>query len=94
MSFYFNGGPYFEEISQEGMSVLAWYEFDSKKLPAILYIKYGQGNVILSGVHFEYIPNDKDIRDENLKNIIPILDSDNYKRNICIRKILASLGIS
>ena len=53
MSFYFNGGPYFEDMSQEGMSVLAWYEFDSKKLPAILYIKYGQ--VIMSEIVTESI---------------------------------------
>ena len=48
-----------------------------------------------------YIYNDEgtsqncvhDISDQYLKNIIPILDSDNDKRNIFIKKIIAYLSI-
>jgi biotin--protein ligase len=53
--FYFNGGPYFENAeSYTNTTVLGWYEGD---LPAIIHVRYGKGNVILSGVHFEFDPH-------------------------------------
>ena len=46
-AFYY-GGPYFEG---EG-KVLATYEINGK--PAVILSRFGQGKVLLSGLHFEY----------------------------------------
>ncbi len=49
----YHGGPFFDEFGED-CKVLANYCCDSKnEYPAIMSLPYGDGNVILSGVHFE-----------------------------------------
>ena len=50
----YHGGPFFD-LSRKDYKVIANYKLNSgKKLPAIIQKQYGKGQVILSGVHFEY----------------------------------------
>lgn len=55
---YYNGGPYFVDPQlYKNINTLAYYQFpDQSVFPAVLKIKYvyNKGNIILSGVHFEY----------------------------------------
>ena len=59
INLYFKGGSYFENAEGfKDVEAISWYLLPAKKLlPAILYIKVGKGNVISSGVHFEYAPD-------------------------------------
>lgn len=59
---YYNGGPCFLPESAT-CEILAWYQKEAQeswylstnatKLPAIVYKKFGQGHVVLSGLHLE-----------------------------------------
>ncbi|MCR4623965.1 MAG: biotin--protein ligase [Alphaproteobacteria bacterium] len=51
---YHNGGSTFvlDGISQNGIEVLAEYA-DENNAPAVIRCKYGKGQAILSGIHFE-----------------------------------------
>lgn len=54
----YHGGPFFKSSKKE-YNVLANYKLESgKKLHAIIQKKYGKGQVIVSGVHFEYTAKD------------------------------------
>ena len=52
---HYHGGPYFSNLEKE-VQVLAVYDSLDPKQPAIIEKKYGQGRMILSGVHFENTP--------------------------------------
>lgn len=49
---YYHGGPYFDLAANAEPDILAVYDME-KKLPAIIRQTYGNGQVILSGVHYE-----------------------------------------
>lgn len=49
---YYHGGPYFDLAANTEPDILAVYDTE-KKLPAIIRQTYGNGQVILSGVHYE-----------------------------------------
>ena len=49
---YYHGGPYFELAGEQDGEIMAVYDV-GKKLPAIVRHNYGNGKVIVSGVHFE-----------------------------------------
>ena len=49
---YYHGGPYFDLAANADPDILAVYDTE-KKLPAIIRQTYGNGQVILSGVHYE-----------------------------------------
>lgn len=92
---YYNGGGYFEKVENyPNIFVIGYYQLDHKKnLPAILHINYGQGNVILSGVHFEYDSSLLDTNDIYLKKIIPNLKHSDLTRKKLIKEILKRLGL-
>ena len=54
---YHNGGSTFvlDGINQDGIEVLAEYA-DKNNAPAVIQCKYGKGQAILSGIHFEADP--------------------------------------
>jgi len=54
---YHNGGSTFvlDRISKDGIEVLAEYA-DENNTPAVIRCKYGKGQAILSGIHFEADP--------------------------------------
>jgi len=86
MNLFFNGGCYFENAeSYDGVTVMGRYQ---SGLPAVIKIIFGKGEVILSGVHFEYEPGLLDINDEYLQVIIPDLIKDNSKRDELAKNIL------
>jgi len=92
---FLHGGPYFANAeSFSNVSVIGWYKIKNNvKLPAIIHIKYGKGNVVLSGVHFEYEPNMLDKHDKFLTKLIPQLDASNEARKVMIGSILVLVGI-
>ena len=49
---YYNGGCFFE-LNKNNYEILASYQ-ELNNLPAVVYGKYQKGNIILSGIHFEY----------------------------------------
>lgn len=49
---HYHGGPYFDLDNSEECEVLAHYQL-SEALPAVIKCRYGQGTVVLSGVHYE-----------------------------------------
>lgn len=49
----YHGGPYFCGKNKDSFEVLATYSDIKNELPAIVMKKFGQGKVLLSGVHFE-----------------------------------------
>jgi len=55
---YYSGGPYFDISQDSAANILAEYDFETKKLPAILHKNYGTGSVIISGIHYEYKASD------------------------------------
>lgn len=91
INIYYNGGPHFENSPNTNTSeveVIGNYKFPS--LPswqAILKIKYGKGKVLLSGVHFEYNPDNMDSDDPYCKIIIPLLEETNDKRILLIEDL-------
>lgn len=89
---FVQGGGYFEDADQfSNVNVIAYYEND---LPAMIHIKVGQGNVVLSGPHFEYDPNFLFDHDEYIAKIIPELQKNEQNRKQLIQIILESLEIS
>ena len=56
---YYSGGPYFDlNNHNENIDILANYEFKSDSKPAILQKNYGDGSVVISGVHYEISGSD------------------------------------
>jgi glutamine amidotransferase-like uncharacterized protein len=90
--FYYNGGGYFElkKESGENVSVVGYYQ---NHLPAIIHISFEKGNVILSGVHFEYDPNLLNLSDKYLNNIFPDLKKSDSIRLAFITEIFKTLGL-
>lgn len=90
-SVYYNGGGYFEHTEKMPLThVIGRY---TNQLPAIIAIRYGQGHVVLSGVHFEYDPTLLDDTDPFLKKIIPQLKHSEKERRVLVHEILNVLGI-
>ena len=82
-------GGYFENAQNyPNVSVIGTYKIlNSPILPAIIYIQYGKGHVILSGVHFEYNGSLLDQHNPYLQKIIPKLAQSNHTSEF-LRKII------
>lgn len=94
VNLYFNGGGFFENAEDyTDVQVLGNYQINNIELPAIIHIKYGAGNVVLSGVHFEYDTSLLDIKDKYIENIIEQLKNTEDSRKSLIKKILQKLTI-
>jgi|LauGreDrversion4_2_1035121.scaffolds.fasta_scaffold212021_2 glutamine amidotransferase-like uncharacterized protein len=92
---YYNGGPYFSDPeSYSYVTVLARYQDpNAPNLPAILGINYGEGKVILSGVHFEYSTDIIDKKDIYINKHLPKLLKTENRRNILAKEIFKFLNI-
>lgn len=89
---YYNGGGYFDDAAKyPNVTVIGYYE---NGLPSIIHIAYGEGNVVLSGVHFEYNPSLFDANDPYLQQISPILKRHDKSRKLLIEEIFRILCIS
>ena len=79
---YFNGGCFFSSKSSE-IRILSCYLDLPQTPPAIVEINHGQGKVLLSGVHFEYLPNLLDQKDPCLSMIYHHLEkADSFRRKM------------
>ncbi|MGL5263088.1 MAG: BPL-N domain-containing protein [Candidatus Rhabdochlamydia sp.] len=87
---YFNGGCFFTESSE--VRVLSRYLDLPQKPPAIVEMEHGEGKVLLSGVHFEYIPDLLDQKDPQLSFIHPELEKDNSSRKEMLCDLLKKMG--
>ena len=88
---YYNGGGYFENAeNSENTEIIAYYQ---NEFPAIIRENYGEGTVILSGVHFEYNPYLLDSKDPHLQKIIPELIYNDTSRLMLIAHLLKILGV-
>ncbi len=85
---YFNGGCYFEHPERyPEITVLAHYKDISKA--AIVYNQIGKGRALLSGVHFEYSPQNlnKDPRTQALSELVFKTDAE----RLCVVKRVLEL---
>jgi len=88
---FYNGGCFFEQADQyPHTQTIAIYE---NRLPAIILIDYGQGKVLLSGVHFEYDPQLLDAKDPHIQKIIQPLDHSNKTRQHLFKACMQLLGL-
>jgi len=92
---YFNGGCTFVGTEKtDNLEVLGYYVLGNQfELPAITYIKYGRGSVILSGVHFEFEPSTMDANDPYLPNVIKEIQRTNLQRLVLTKKLLTMLNL-
>lgn len=89
---FYNGGGYFENaFSFSNTKVLGCYE---NSLPAMVHISYKSGNVILSGVHFEYDWSLLDPQDPYLKTIIPQMKASQDAQVTLIKDLLKALNLN
>ena len=89
---YYNGGGYFKNATNyDDVTIIGYYE---NHLPAIIHISLGKGDVILSGVHFEYDPYRLDTQDPYLNKISPDLKYSNDKRQILVQVVFKKLLLS
>lgn len=88
---YFNGGCFFSSESSE-IKILSCYLDLPQKPPAIVEANYGQGKVLLSGVHFEYLPDLLDQEDPHLSIIHPDLKKANSFRREMLCDLLKRVG--
>lgn len=88
---FYNGGGYFENAAAcPNTQVIASYQ---NGLPAVIKTPYGKGNVLLSGVHFEYDPYTLDSTDPYLKQILPDLLAGDRARINFAHHVLQMLGL-
>ena len=90
VALYYNGGNFFEHAEHyPNVTVIGRYTgVKGNHLPAIIHIRYGQGNVVLSGVHYEYDPFFLDQKDHYLSDIIPALKKENALRKILFDRLI------
>ncbi|ROT47621.1 BPL-N domain-containing protein [Candidatus Cardinium hertigii] len=94
IAFYYNGGAYFKNTSlYDNVNVLAFYKRNNSMLPAILKIKYKNGIVILSAVHFEYSYKLFTLNDKYLLKIAPVLHKYEEASIAFATLMLTMLGI-
>lgn len=88
---FYNGGGYFKNAQQyPNTQVIAAYANHS---PAIIYIQYGKGSVLLSGVHFEYNPDLLDATNKYTKEILPKLNNGNTSRLQLLNHLMALIDL-
>lgn len=50
---YYHGGPYFQIYNNDEVKILAEYELNRTRLPAVVMQRHGLGTAIVSGLHIE-----------------------------------------
>jgi len=89
---FYNGGCFFEAADRYAHTqIIGTYE---NGLPAIILIPYGQGKVLLSGVHFEYNSDLLDDQDPYIQNIIELLHQGNDSRQRLFQELMQLIGIT
>lgn len=78
---YFNGGCYFKDAIACDLEILSTYENGEA---AIVTCRYGDGAVLLSGVHFEYDADFLDSEDIYLQKLLPKLKKyQDSRKTLC-----------
>ncbi len=91
VALYYNGGGYFSGAEKcSDVDIMGSY-YD--RTPAIVHIRYGKGNVVLSGVHFEHDDQSLDCDDQFLAKIIPAIKSTKSNREKLIYDIIGRLKL-
>jgi glutamine amidotransferase-like uncharacterized protein len=92
---YYNGGGHFVNAeSYPKVTVLAHYEDTAEpKKAATVHISHGDGNVVLSGAHWEYCPGRLDSTDPYLVSIIPDLQACDADRIQLAKDIFTRLSL-
>lgn len=92
---YYNGGGYFvplnTKINRQNIKIVATYKKNQK--PAILKLSLGEGKILLSGVHFEYNPNEFFPKTKKEKSVQEELLKDEEKRLDFLKEIINYLGV-
>ncbi|MDQ5956051.1 MAG: BPL-N domain-containing protein [Candidatus Rhabdochlamydia sp.] len=89
---YFNGGCFFSPSRPSEAKVLSCYLDLPQPYPAIVEIEHGEGKVLLSGVHFEYLPDLLDRKDPYLSMIYSDLEKANSFRREMLCDLLKRVG--
>ncbi len=89
---FYNGGGFFHHAeAYPNTQVIGTYD---NNLPAIIFIHYGKGKVLLSGVHFEYDPFLLDTQDPYIQKILKPLRKDNTVRKVLFKDLMQLLEIT
>jgi len=92
---YYNGGGYFAGAkAYPGVKILFNYSASNQLYPAIIQVRYQQGRVILSGVHFEFAPDKLVASDQYLRKIKPLLVRHEYSRRYLVNSVLCRLRLN
>ena len=98
---FFDGGGYFlprrPTTTPQGPSssdTLAVYTELPGSPTAVVKCKVGQGVAVLSGVHWEYKGSQLDDMDPYLKDIVPLLETSEPQRQLCVQSTMKHLGLS
>ncbi|VHO03850.1 BPL-N domain-containing protein [Candidatus Rhabdochlamydia sp. T3358] len=89
---YFNGGCFFSAPKSSEVKILSCYLDLPQTPPAIVEIEHGAGKVLLSGVHFEYLPDLLDQKDPYLSMIHSDLKEANSFRKEMFCDLLKRVG--
>lgn len=88
---FYNGGGFFKNANHySNTRVVGTYV---NQLPAIILIHYGQGQVLLSAVHFEYNPYLLNAKDPHIKKIIKALRNNNPAREVLFNNLMNLLNV-
>jgi len=91
MTVYYNGGGYFEHAEKvSNTQVIGYY---NNHLPAIVFVRSGEGRVLLTGVHFEYDASLLDAKDVYLSRLIEELKLGEHARQSFLQQALELLDV-
>lgn len=95
----YHGGPYFKPLSASPLQVLAEYELNGKKLPAVVIQQHGQGIAVASGLHIEDSAQSlREVllrlnkKDEYTKQVLQKLEAGEASRATLFNKLMSKLA--
>lgn len=91
---YFNGGCYFHGGKKEGYSILGKFHDIVEAPAAIIECKVGQGQVILSGVHFEFSCTARNLQSPKMAAVREALRESQDQRDKVLMDMLGRLRIT
>ncbi|MBM3631979.1 MAG: biotin--protein ligase [Alphaproteobacteria bacterium] len=88
---FYNGSGFFQNAEQyPNTRVIGTYDHG---LPALIFIHYGKGKVLLSGVHFEYDPSLINTDNQHMQKIKESLREDNEVREVLFKDLMTLIGV-
>lgn len=91
--FYHGGGSFVDANRYSSVEILAFYEHGDQEMAAIVKCKVGEGNALLSAVHFEFDPLLMDFQNPYLQSVIFDLQKSEEDRIGFITSLFREVGL-